>query len=107
MKTQTKPTNAATMNATEKEAGKEVKIQPLTEEAMSLNVRFVRKDSPIKWSEDVIPAAEKKGASLNIAEFAAMVGLTSEAGQFLIGEEAGLHRSKLNAVALNNLANKR
>ncbi|MEK7498951.1 MAG: hypothetical protein AAB611_03795 [Patescibacteria group bacterium] len=106
MKTQTQTKPNTDINDTEKNAGKEAKIQPLEQDAMELNAKFVRKNSPVQW-KSVCDAADAKGSSLSMTEFGAMIGLAPEAGKFLIGEDAGLHRSKLTAIALNNLSNKR
>ncbi len=100
-------TNTTNLTVAEKEAGKEAKIMPLDQEAMKLNVWLnVGQSNLLSWKEDVVAAAEEKGSSLTIAEFAQKLGLSEDAARFMISEDAGLHRSHLPIYALSNLSSK-
>lgn len=102
-----KNNDTTNLTAIEKEAGKEVKIMPLDQEAMKLNVWLnVGQSNLLGWKEDVVAAAEEKGSSLTIAEFGQKLGLSEDAARFMISEDAGLHRSHLPIYALSNLSSK-
>jgi len=105
MPTNTK--NSTEITKVEEAAGKEAKIQPLSREAMKLNVWLKVGESGLtKWA-DLVTESEQKGSSLTLGEFAAKLGLDESAAQFMVSDEGGLHRSQLPIYALSNLSSKR